>query len=119
MNNQVEVHINFYESLRDFAFAEPYAVLSNSEVSSLLKRFDRWISTIATHPNLVDMLGDSIIAHIKMATALRVAVKEARQAGIFPNVIYSPNDYRETMNFLAETRAHREPCSNVMTSTKT
>jgi hypothetical protein len=108
MSNQVEMNINFYSSLRDFTFAEPYAVLRNSEVSSILQRFDRWISTIATHPDLVDMLGDNISTHIKKATALRVAVKESRQAGIFPNVIFSPSDYRETMTFLAETRGNRE-----------
>jgi hypothetical protein len=108
MNNQVEMNINFYSSLRDFAFAEPYAVLRNSEVSSILQRFDRWISTIATHPELLDMLGDNISTHIRKATALRVAVKESRQAGIFPNVIFSPSDYHETMTFLAETRSNRE-----------
>jgi len=107
VNDQVEIKVNFYGSLQDFAFAEPYAVLSNSEVSSILKRFDTWVSTIATRPNLVDMLGDSITTHIKMVTALRVAVKESMQAGIFPNVIFSPNEYRATMNFLAETRGNR------------
>jgi hypothetical protein len=118
VNDQVEINVNFYGSLKDFAFAEPYAVLSNSEVSSILKRFDRWVSTIATHPNLVDMLGDSITTHIKMVTALRVAIKESIQAGIFPNVIFSPNEYHSTMNFLAETRGNREPHSNVMVSTR-
>jgi hypothetical protein len=117
MNNQAEISVNFYGSLRDYAFAEPYAVLSNSEVSSILQRFDRWISTIATHPNLVDMLGDGITTQIKMVTALRVAVKESRQAGLFPNVIFSPNEYRATMNFLAETRGIRKPHSSVLAST--
>jgi len=107
VNNQAEVNVNFYSSLQDYAFAEPYAVISNSEVSSILKRFDRWVSMIATHPNLVDMLGDSITTHIKMVTALRVAVKGSMQAGIFPNVILAPNEYRATMNFLAETRGNR------------
>ena len=104
MNYQVETNVNFYSSLKDFTFAEPYAVLSNNEVSSILKRFDRWVSIIATHPHLVDMLGDSVTTHIKMVTALRVAVKKSMQAGIFPNVILSPNEYQATMNFLAETR---------------
>ena len=107
MNNQAEINVNFYSSLQDFTFAEPYAVLSNHEVSSILKRYDRWVSMIATHPNLVDMLGDSISMHIKMVTALRVAVKESMQAGIFPNIIFSPNEFRATMNFLAETRSYR------------
>jgi hypothetical protein len=97
---------------------EPYAVLNNSEVSSILKRFDRWVSRYPTHPNLVDMLGDSITTHIKMVTALRLAIKESMQAGIFPNVIFSSNEYRATMNFLAETRGNREPRSNVMASTR-
>ena len=118
MNDQAEMSINFYGSLRDYTFAEPYAVLSNSEVSSILQRFDRWVSTIATHPNLVDMLGDGITTRIKMATALRVAVKESRQAGLFPNVIFSANDYRETMNFLAETRGQRESRTSVMVTTR-
>ena len=39
-----------------------------------------------------------------MLTALRVAVNESFQAGIFPNVILSPSEYEATMNFLAETR---------------
>jgi len=107
VNDQAETNVNFYCSLKDFAFAEPYAVLSNREVSSILKRFDHWVSIIAAHPNLVDMLGDSITTHIKMVTALRVAVKESRQAGIFPNVIFSPNEYQATMNFLAETNGNR------------
>ena len=107
MNNPAEINVNFYGSLKDFAFAEPYAVLSNSEVSSILKRFDRWVSVIAARPNLVDMLGDSITTHIKMVTALRVAVKKSMQAGIFPNVIFSPNEYQATMNFVAETRGNR------------
>jgi hypothetical protein len=107
MNNQADVNVNFYGSLSDFKFAEPYAVLRNSEVATILERCDNWVSMIATHPDLVDMLGDSVAAHVKMVTALRVAVKESLQAGIFPNVIFSPNDYRETMNFLAETRSHR------------
>ena len=107
MNDQAEINVNFYGSLNDFKFAEPYAVLRNSEVSSLLERCDSWVSMIATHPNLVDMLGESVTAQIKMVTALRVAVKESMQAGIFPNVILSPSDYRETMNFLAETRSQR------------
>ena len=117
MNDQAEISVNFYGSLRDYTFAEPYAVLSNTEVSSILQRFDRWVSTIATHPNLVDMLGDSITTQIKMATALRVAVKESRQAGLFPNVIFPPNDYRQTMNFLAETRSKREPHTSAMITT--
>jgi hypothetical protein len=107
VKDQAEINVNFYGSLKDYTFAEPYAVLSNSEISSVLKRFDRWVSMIATHPNLVDMLGDSITAHIKMVTALRVAVKASRQAGIFPNVIFSPTEYQATMNFLAETRGNR------------
>jgi hypothetical protein len=108
VNHHTEVNVNFYSSLNDFKFAEPYAVLRNSEVTSILERCDSWVSTIATHPNLMDMLGDNVTAHIKMVTALRVAVKESMQAGIFPNVILSPSDYRETMNFLAETRGHRD-----------
>lgn len=104
MNTPLEANVNFYGSLHDYAFEEPYAVLSNSEVTTILKRFDRWVSTIAAQPNLVDMLGDRIITQIKMVTALRVAVRESRQSGIFPNVIFSPNEYRATMNFLAETR---------------
>ena len=107
MNDQAEINVNFYGSLRDYAFAEPYAVLSNGEVSSILQRFDRWVTTIATHPSLVDMLSDSISTRIKMVTALRVAVKESRQAGLFPNVIFSPNEYRATMTFLAETRGRQ------------
>jgi hypothetical protein len=107
VNNQPDININFYGSLSDFKFAEPYAVLRNSEVNSILERCDSWVNTIATRPNLLDILGDNITAHIKMVTALRVAVKESLQAGIFPNVILSPHDYRETMNFLAETRSHR------------
>jgi len=106
VNHQVETNVNFYGSLKDFAFAEPYAVLSDSEVSSILKRFDRWVSMIATHPKLVDMLGDSVTTQIKMVTALRVAVKNSMQAGIFPNVILSPNEYQATMTFLAETRGN-------------
>ena len=108
MNPQAEVNVNFYASLADFKFAEPYAVLCNSEVTSILERCDNWVSTIATHPDLTDMLGDKVTTHVKMVTALRVAVKESLQAGIFPNVIFSPHAYRETMNFLAETRRHRE-----------
>ena len=107
MNNQVETNVNFYSSLRDYAFAQPYAVLKNSEVASILNRLDRWVSTIATHPSLVDMVSDSITTKIRMVTALRVAVKEARQAGLFPNVIFSPNEYRATMSFLAETRSRQ------------
>ena len=108
MNVQPEINVNFYSSLKDFTFAEPYAVLRNSEVSSILERCDSWVSTIATHPNLVDILGDNVTARIKVVTALRVAVKESMQAGIFPNVIFSPSDYQATMNFLAETRSHRD-----------
>ena len=107
MNHHAEVNVNFYSSLTDYKFAEPYAVLRNSEVTSILERCDHWVNTIATHPNLVDILGDNITAHIKMVTALRVAVKESMQAGLFPNVILSPSEYRETMNFLSETRSHR------------
>jgi hypothetical protein len=106
VNDQIEINVNFYSSLKDFTFAEPYAVLPNREVSSMLERCDHWVSMIATHPNLVDMLGDSISSHIKMVTALRVAVKESMQAGIFPNIIFSPSEYEATMNFLAETRSH-------------
>jgi hypothetical protein len=107
VNHPTEVNVNFYSSLNDFKFAEPYAVLRNSEVTSILERCDHWVNTIATHPNLLDILGDNITVHIKMVTALRVAVKESMQAGIFPNVILSPSEYRETMNFLSETRGHR------------
>ncbi|HLO17331.1 MAG TPA: hypothetical protein VK206_21035 [Anaerolineales bacterium] len=107
MNDPVEIQVNFYDSLTNLVFAEPYAVLSNSEISSMMKRLDCWVSTIATHPNLVDMLGDSITAQIKMVTALRVAVRQSRQAGIFPNVIFPPNEYQATMNFLAETRGKK------------
>jgi hypothetical protein len=106
VNNQAEINVNFYSSLSDYTFAEPYAVLRNSEVSCLLERCDNWVNAIATRPHLVDILGDNITAHIRMVTALRVAVKESLQAGIFPNVILSPTDYRETMNFLAEIRTH-------------
>ena len=107
MNNQADINVNFYSSLNDFKFAEPYAVLRNSEVSCLMKRADRWVAMIATHPNLVDMLGDNVSPQIKKVTALRVAVKEALQAGIFPNIIFSPSAFRETMNFLAEIRTQR------------
>jgi hypothetical protein len=107
VNDQVEINVNFYASLKDFTFAEPYAVLRNGEVSSILKRCDRWVSMIATHPNLTDMVGDSIATHVKLVTALRVAVKESMQAGIFPNVIFSPDEYQAMMNFLAATRGHR------------
>ena len=106
MNNPIETNVNFYSSLKDFTFAEPYAVLPNREVSAMLERCDSWVSMVATHPNLVDMLGDSITSHVKMVTALRVAVKESMQAGIFPNVIFSPSEYQATMNFLAETHGH-------------
>lgn len=108
MNAQADTNLNFYGSLHDYAFAQPYAVLRDSEVSSILIRLDRWVSTIATHPGLVDLLGDSISTHIRMVTALRVAVRESRQAGLFPNIIFSPNDYQATMHFLAETAGKRE-----------
>ena len=116
MNTSLETNVNFYSSLHDYAFAEPYAVLRNSEVSSILQRFDRWVSTIATQPKLVDLLGDSTITYIKLVTALRVAVRESMQAGLFPNVIFSPHEYRATMNFLAETSGRREPHSNPVLS---
>ena len=107
MNLPAETNVNFYSSLKDFAFAKPYAVLSNSEVTSILKRFDHWVSMIATHPDLVDMLGDRVTMHIKTVTALRVAVKESMQAGIFPNVIFSPKEYQATMSFLSETLGNK------------
>jgi hypothetical protein len=107
MNTPANTNVNFYGSLHDYAFAEPYAVLRDTEVASILQRLDRWVSAIAAHPDLVDMLGDSATRHLKMVTALRVAVKEARQAGLFPNVIFSPYEFREAMNFLAETRSRR------------
>lgn len=105
MNTQAETNLNFYGSLHDYAFAQPYAVLRDSEVSSILNRLDRWVSAIATHPGLVDLLGDSVTTNIKMVTSLRVAVRESRQAGLFPNIIFSPSDYRATMHFLAETES--------------
>lgn len=108
MNTQADTDVKFYGSLNDYTFSAPYAVLPQSEVDSILKRCDNWISTIATHPSLLDLLGDSITDHIKMVTALRVAVKESMQAGIFPSVILSASQYEETMNFLAETR-HKGP----------
>jgi hypothetical protein len=116
VHTSLETNINFYGSLHDYAFAEPYAVLKNSDVSFILKRFDRWVSAIAAQPNLVDMLGDGTITCIKLVTSLRVAVRESMQAGLFPNVIFSPNEYRAAMNFLAETRGNREPHSNAVLS---
>ena len=107
MNEQAEINVNFYGSLSDFTFSEPYAVLSNREISSILKRCDGWVSMIATHPNLVDLLGDSIVTHIKLITALRLAVRESMQAGLFPNVIFSPSEYRATMSFISEIRGQR------------
>jgi hypothetical protein len=107
VNHQVETNVNFYGSLKDFAFAEPYAVLSNSEVASILKRFDRWVSLIAAHPDLMNGSGHSVTTQIKMVTALRLAVKNSMQAGIFPNVILSPSEYQATIDFLAETRGNR------------
>ena len=107
MNDPAEIQVNFYDSLKNIVCAEPYAVLSHGEVSSMWERLDSWVSIIASHPNLVDMLGDSITAHIKMVTALRVAVRESRQAGFFPNVIFPPTEYQATMNFLAETRGKK------------
>lgn len=112
MIEQPETDVKFYSSLNDYTFAEPYAVLRHSEVSTILKRCDNWVSTIATHPSLLDMLGDSITAHIRMVTALRVAVKESMQAGIFPNIILSPDEYQATMSFLAETR-HKKVASEI------
>jgi hypothetical protein len=50
------------------------------------------------------LLGDRIDGHIKMVTALRTAVRSSMQAGIFPNVILSQDEYWDSVNFLAEIR---------------
>ena len=107
MKTATETRVNFYASLHDYAFAEPYAVLSNSKVTCMLQRFDRWTSTIAAHPSLADVFGDSVATPIKMVTALRMAVRESKQAGLFPNVIFSHNEYQVAMSFLAETGGYQ------------
>lgn len=107
MNTTTETKVNFYASLRDYAFAEPYAVLSHSEVTCMLQRFDRWTSRIAAHPSLANVFGDSVATPIKMVTALRMAVRESKQAGLFPNVIFSHSEYQAAMSFLAEAGGNR------------
>jgi hypothetical protein len=104
MSNQHQNTVNFYGSINDYVFSKPYAVLSADEVSRIVKRSSSWISTIETHPDLAEMLGEGKAAHIKMVTALPNAVKTAKQGGIFPNVILPLNEFEASMEFHEATQ---------------
>lgn len=88
MTSQPDNNIHFYESRQDIGITAPYAVIDAQELNSIIKRFVSWASMIATHPNLAKSLGEASKTHIELATALRLAMKDAIRKQIFPRIVF-------------------------------
>ncbi len=89
--------VNFYETYREIGTVEPYAVVSTQEVASILKRFVSWAAIIATHLEVAEIFGKSSTAHIKLATDLRLVIKNAIQRGTYPNVVLPSRKFKIVM----------------------
>ncbi|MFT3892728.1 MAG: hypothetical protein QM730_13945 [Anaerolineales bacterium] len=100
MNTQTTGKVNFYEAQKDIGVAQPYAVISMDELSSMIKRFVSLATMIATHPDVASSLDDTSTSHIMSATYLRRAVKNSEQGGIFPNVVLPASRFETAMNLI-------------------
>ena len=79
--------VYFYETNQDIEAVEPYAAIPSQEIASILKRFVSWAAVIATHPEVAEIFGESSTVHIRLATDLRLVIKNAIQVGTYPNVV--------------------------------
>ena len=79
--------INFYETSTEIGRVEPYAVMPDQELQFTLERFVSWAAVIATHSEVAEIFGESSTVHIKLATDLRLVIKNALRFGTYPNVV--------------------------------
>ena len=80
-------NVHFYNSLRDTVVSCPHTVLSNKVATFMLSRFEAWIKTEGTHPDLAAMSDDMKRIHLEAATVWCNAINNAIQDGYFPIVI--------------------------------
>jgi hypothetical protein len=79
--------VKFYETTTEIGEVEPYAVISHQELESIIGRFISWAAIIATHPEVADIFGESNTVHIRLATDLRLGIKNSFRDGTYPNVV--------------------------------
>jgi hypothetical protein len=89
--------VYLYETNKDIETMEPYAVIQSQELASILKRFVSWAAVIATHPEVAEIFGKSSTAHIKLATDLRLVIKNALKLGTYPNVVLPSRKFMTVM----------------------
>jgi hypothetical protein len=104
VNIQSTNNINFYEALTDIGVTKPYAVISAEELTAVVRRFVAWARMVATHPDLAQSLGDENTAHIVLATSFRIAVRQSKQDGIFPNVVLPARKFKAGMELITVSR---------------
>ncbi len=86
-------NVKFYETTTDIGRMEPYAVLPHQELASIMERLVSWAAVIATHPEVAKIFEESSTIHIRLATDLRMAIKNAIQLGTYPNVVLSGSQF--------------------------
>jgi hypothetical protein len=97
MITPVASKVNFYETYEEIEKVRPYALMPTQELASILKRFMSWAAIIATHPEVADIFGKSSTAPIKLATDLRLVIKNAIRRGTYPNVVLPSRKFKTVM----------------------
>jgi hypothetical protein len=89
--------VNFYETCMEIGIVEPYGSIPSQELALTIKRFVFWAGMIATHPKIAEIFGEASTSHIKLATDLRLAIKNALKQGTFPNVVLPSRKFTTAM----------------------
>jgi len=97
-------NIHFYEPKTDILTVQPYAVISEQDLATIMKRLALWAATIATNQNLAETFGEVSTAPIKLATELRAAIKNSLQDGIHPDVFLPACKFMSTMMLIRMAR---------------
>lgn len=97
MNTPGQGNIYFYDSQRDTATSQPYAVLKALYVTFMVNRLDAWVRMMAVHPELSAMCGKEKSIQTEIAAAWSDAIDRSIQEGQFPIVILPVKKYEKAM----------------------
>ena len=94
LNGQTISKVFFFDTLKELTFSKPYAVLTTTEVSSLVNRFEATGKLICTNPRIRSQF-KWLNANLDPGIAWCVAIDIAMKEGFYPCLLYtspSPRD---------------------------
>jgi hypothetical protein len=99
LNDQTISKVFFFDTLKELTFSKPYAVLTTTEVSSLVNRFEAAGKLICTNPRIRSQF-KRLNANLDPGIAWCVAIDIAMKDGLYPCVVLPRKKYEAAMSIL-------------------